>query len=213
MTSERASRILGRLKKTYPDAHCELDFSNPLELLIATILSAQCTDVRVNIVTKSLFKKYRKAEDYRKVAALELEKDIRTTGFYKNKAKSIQGACKILVEKYGGKVPKTLEELVELPGVGRKTANVILGNAYGIPGITCDTHMLRLSERLGFSKQKDPVKLEFELQKLIPQKDWTKASHVIIWHGRRCCYARKPECPRCPVLKLCPYEPKTKELA
>lgn len=208
-----ATKILSILKKTYPDAHCELDFSNPLELLVATILSAQCTDVRVNIVTKTLFKKYRKAEDYIKVAASELEKDIRTTGFYKNKAKSIQGACKILVEKYGGKVPKTLEELVELSGVGRKTANVILGNAYGIPGITCDTHMLRLSERLGFSKQKDPVKLEFELQKLIPQKDWTKASHVIIWHGRRCCYARKPECQRCPVLKLCPYEPKTKELA
>jgi endonuclease-3 len=118
-----------------------------------------------------------------------------------------------LVEKYGGKVPKTLEELVDLPGVGRKTANVILGNAYGIPGITCDTHMIRLSERLGFSKEKDPVKLEFALQKIIPQKDWTKASHVIIWHGRRCCYARKPECPRCPVLKLCPYEPKTKESA
>jgi endonuclease-3 len=209
MAKERVSRILNILKKTYPEAHCELDFSNPLELLVATILSAQCTDVRVNIVTKTLFKKYRRAEDYIKVAPSELEKDIRTTGFYKNKAKSIQGACKILVEKYSGKVPKTMEELVALPGVGRKTANVILGNAYGIPGITCDTHVLRLSERLGFSKQKDPVKLEFELQKLIPQKDWTTASHVLIWHGRRCCYARKPECPRCPVLKLCPYEPKT----
>lgn len=206
---EKAKKILSILRKTYPDAHCELNFSNPLELLVATILSAQCTDARVNLVTRALFKKYRKAEDYTGVAPAELEKDIRSTGFYKNKAKAIQGCCKILVEKYGGKVPKTMEELVQLPGVGRKTANVILGNAYGIPGITCDTHVIRLSERLGFSKQKDPVKLEFELQKLIPQKEWTMASHVIIWHGRRCCSARKPDCPHCPVLKLCPYEAKT----
>lgn len=204
------SSILSILKKTYPDAHCELNFSNPLELLVATVLSAQCTDKRVNEVTKSLFRKYRKAEDYIKADPTEIEKDIRSTGFYKNKAKSIQGFCKILVEKYGGKVPKTMEELTQLPGVGRKTANVILGNAYGIPGITCDTHVIRLSERLGFSKQKDPVKLEFELQTIIPQKDWTLASHLLIWHGRRCCYARKPECFRCPVLKLCPYEPKTR---
>lgn len=203
------TKILSILKKTYPDAHCELDFTNPLELLVATILSAQCTDARVNIVTKSLFKKYRTAEDYVRAKTVELEQDIRSTGFYKNKAKSIQGACRQIVEKFGGKVPKTLEELVTLPGVGRKTANVILGNAYGIPGITCDTHMIRLSERLGFSKLKDPVKLEFALQKIIPQKDWTTASHVIIWHGRRCCYARKPDCPHCPVLKLCPYGAKT----
>lgn len=204
-----AIKILSILKKTYPDAHCELDFSNPLELLVATILSAQCTDVRVNAVTKALFQKYRKAEDYLKVKAGELEKDIRSTGFYKNKAKSIQGACKTMVEKHGGKVPKTMEELTALPGVGRKTANVILSNAYGVPGITTDTHVIRLSERLGLSKLKDPVKLEFALQKIIPQKGWTMASHVLIWHGRRCCYARKPDCPRCPVLKLCPYEPKT----
>lgn len=203
------TKILSILKKTYPDAHCELDFTNPLELLVATILSAQCTDARVNIVTKSLFKKYRTAEDYVRAKTVELEQDIRSTGFYKNKAKAIQGACRQIVEKFGGKVPKTLEELVTLPGVGRKTANVILGNAYGIPGITCDTHMIRLSERLGFSKLKDPVKLEFALQKIIPQKDWTTASHVIIWHGRRCCYARKPDCPHCPVLKLCPYGAKT----
>jgi endonuclease-3 len=167
----------------------------------------------VNIVTKTLFKKYRKAQDYLKAAPSELENDIRTTGFYKNKAKSIQGACKSLVEKHGGQVPKTMEELTALPGVGRKTANVILSNAYGVPGITTDTHVIRLSERLGFSKQKDPVKLEFELQRLIAQKDWTMASHVLIWHGRRCCYARKPDCPRCPVVKLCPYESKTKEIA
>jgi endonuclease-3 len=204
-----ATKILLILKKTYPDARCELDFSNPLELLVATILSAQCTDARVNAVTKTLFKKYRKAEDYIKVGAAELEKDVRPTGFYKNKARSIQGCCKVLVEKYGGRVPKTMEELTRLPGVGRKTANVVLGNAYGIPGITCDTHVIRLSERLGLAKEKDPVKLEFALQKIIPEKDWTMASHVLIWHGRRCCYARRPDCPRCPVLKLCPYKPKT----
>ncbi len=206
---ERTDKILLILKKTYPDAHCELDFSNPLELLVATILSAQCTDKRVNGVTKILFRKYRKAEDYIKVDPANLEGDVRSTGFYKNKAKAIQGCCRVLVEKHGGKVPKTMEELIRLPGVGRKTANVILGNAYGVPGITCDTHVLRLSERLDFSKQKDPVKLEFELQKIIPQKDWTLASHLLIWHGRRCCYARKPECFRCPVSALCPYEPKT----
>lgn len=204
-----ARGILRILKNTYPDAHCELDYTNPFELLVATILSAQCTDARVNVVTKALFRKYRTAEDYVRAKAAALEQDIRSTGFYKNKAKSIQGACRLLIEKFGGEVPRTLEELVTLPGVGRKTANVILGNAYGIPGITCDTHMLRLSERLGFSKLKDPVKLEFALQKIIPQKDWTIASHVIIWHGRRCCYARKPDCPHCPVLKLCPYIPKT----
>jgi endonuclease III len=209
MNPANAAKILGILKKTYPDARCELNFSNPLELLVATILSAQCTDVRVNAVTKSLFKKYRKAEDYLKARPSDLEKEIRPTGFFKNKTKSIQGCCKVLVEKHGGKVPTTTEELTALPGVGRKTANVVLGNAYGIPGITCDTHVIRLSERLGLSKQKDPVKLEFELQKLIPQKDWTKASHILIWHGRRCCYARKPDCPLCPVATLCPYPHKT----
>jgi endonuclease-3 len=204
-----ATKILSILKKTYPDAHCELDFSNPLELLVATILSAQCTDARVNAVTKTLFRKYRRAVDYFEVSADELEKDIRSTGFYKNKARSIQGACRAIVERHEGKVPKTMEELTALPGVGRKTANVILGNAYGIPGITCDTHVIRLSDRLGLSKQRDPVKLEFALQKIIPEKDWTMASHVLIWHGRRCCYARKPDCPRCPVVKLCSYESKT----
>lgn len=214
MTSQtKATKILSILKKTYPDAHCELDFSNPLELLVATILSAQCTDARVNAVTKTLFKKYRRAEDYAKVPAEELEKDIRSTGFYKNKAKAIRGCCKILVDRYKGQVPRTMEALTALPGVGRKTANVVLGNACGIPGITCDTHVIRLSERLGFSKQKDPVKLEFELQRLIPEKDWTMASHLLIWHGRRCCYARKPDCPLCPVLKLCPFEPKTRPAA
>jgi len=205
----KAIKILNRLKKHYPNAHCELNFSNPLELLVATILSAQCTDVRVNIVTKTLFTKYRKAKDYLEVKPEELQSDIRSTGFYRNKAKSIQGCCRLLVEKFGSKVPQTLEELVKLPGVGRKTANVILGNAYGVPGITCDTHVIRLSERLGLSKQKDPVKLELELQKIIPQKDWTQASHLLIWHGRRCCYARNPDCPHCPVLRLCPYPNKT----
>jgi len=207
-SQDNATKILAILKKTYPDAHCELDFADPLQLLIATILSAQCTDARVNKVTPALFKTYKTARDYAQASTSELEGFIRSTGFYKNKAKSIQGACRIIAEQHGGQVPKTLEELVKLPGVGRKTANVILGNAYGIPGITCDTHMIRLSERLGFSKLKDPVKLEFALQKIIPQKDWTVASHLIIWHGRRCCFARKPECWRCPLIELCPYSHK-----
>ena len=208
-TKNPISKILSILKKTYPDAHCELVYKNPLELLIATILSAQCTDKRVNIVTQSLFKKYRSAEDFAAAKIGDLEKEIRSTGFYRNKAKSIQGCCRMLVEKHGGQAPKTLEELVKLPGVGRKTANVVLGNAYGIPGITCDTHVIRLSERLGFSKQKDPVKLEFELQKIIPKKDWTMMCHVLIWHGRRRCHARKPECFHCPLEKICPFDSKT----
>lgn len=210
MTSpEKATKIISLLKKRYPQAHCELNFSNPLELLVATILSAQCTDKRVNEVTKTLFKKYRGTGDYLKVPIEELEQDIRSTGFYKNKAKAIQGCCKALLEKYDGKIPKSLEELVELPGIGRKTANLVLGHTYGIPGITTDTHVIRVSQRLGLTKNKDPEKIEYDLQKLIPQKDWTFVSDVLIFHGRYCCYAKKPNCPECPVIKLCPYEPKT----
>lgn len=202
---ERAQKILAILRKTHPDAKIALDFTNPLELLIATVLSAQCTDVRVNIVTKDLFKKYRKAADYVKVEPAELEADIRTTGFFRNKTKNIQAACKDIVEKFDGKIPTTMEELTLLAGVGRKTANVILGNAFGVPGITTDTHVIRLSRLMGLSKNTDPVKLEQDLMELIPRKDWTMFSHYMIFHGRRICSARKPDCANCPVRPHCTY--------
>ncbi len=211
-TRLRTAAILKILSETYPAAACELVFKNPLELFVATILSAQCTDKRVNEVTKTLFAKYKTPKDYESVPLAELQNDIRSIGFHRSKAKFIQSAARKIQSDFGGVVPKTLEELVTLPGVGRKTANVVLGNAYDTPGITCDTHVIRLSERLGFSKNTDPIKLEQDLQKLIPQKDWTLASHLLIFHGRRCCYARKPECPRCPVSDLCSYPHKTKML-
>jgi endonuclease-3 len=201
----RATKIIGALHKVYPDAHCELNFSNPLELLVATILSAQCTDKRVNIVTEELFKKYRTAKDFAEAKLPELEQAIKTAGFYRNKAKNIQAAARSIVEKYSGKVPNTMEELVELGGVGRKTANVVLGNAFDIQlGIAVDTHVARLSFRFGFTDETDPVKIEEILMKLVPQHEWTLASHVLIWHGRRRCFARKPDCKNCEVLKLCP---------
>lgn len=202
---QRAKKILAVLRKTYPQAKCALDHDDPLELLIATILSAQCTDERVNIVTKDLFRKYRQAEDYAKVPAAELEADIRSTGFYRNKAKNIQAACRAMVERHGGMVPATMEELVALAGVGRKTANVILGNAYGVPGIVTDTHVIRLSRLMGLSPQSDPVKLEQDLMKLIPQKDWTFFSHLMIFHGRSICIARQPDCEHCPVREYCSF--------
>lgn len=202
---QRAKKILAVLRKTYPQAKCALEHRNPLELLIATILSAQCTDERVNIVTKDLFRKYRQPEDYAKAPPAELEADIRSTGFYRNKAKNIQAACRAMVERHGGKVPATMEELVALAGVGRKTANVILGNAYGIPGVVTDTHVIRLSRLMGLSPQSDPVKLEQDLMKLIPQKDWTFFSHLMIFHGRSICIARKPDCEHCPVREYCCY--------
>lgn len=201
---ERAGIILEKLRKTYPDAKCALDYTNPLELMVATILSAQCTDKRVNIVTPALFKKYPDAEAYARAVPSELERLIQSTGFYKNKARNIQGAARRIVEVFGGKVPKTLDELVTLPGVGRKTANVILGNAFGIPGLTVDTHMIRLNNRLGLTSQKDPVKIEFELMSLIPGKSWTEYSHLIIHHGRSRCAARKPDCPACELQACCP---------
>ncbi len=204
-TKRRTARIIKALKSEYPDAHCALDHSNPLELLIATILSAQCTDKRVNIVTADLFRKYRKPEDYLKVKQSELENDIRTTGFFRNKAKSIQGACKLLVEKYKSTVPETLEDLLELPGVARKTANVVLGTAFGITsGIVVDTHVSRLSQRLGLTEEKTPEKIERDLMKLVPRKDWIIFSHLLIWHGRAVCHARTPLCEICVVEKMCP---------
>jgi endonuclease-3 len=202
---QRVKAILPILKKTYPTAQCSLDHHNPLELLVATILSAQCTDDRVNIVTKSLFKKYRTPQSYAKAPAGELEKDIQSTGFFNNKAKSLRGMGQALVERHGGKVPASMEELTNLPGVGRKTANVVLGNAFGQNvGVVVDTHVARLSNRLGLTKHADPVKIEQDLMEIVPQEDWTLWSHLLIHHGRQICKARKPECERCPILDYCP---------
>lgn len=201
----RLKKLLAALQRTYPDAHCELNFSNPLELLIATILSAQCTDKRVNQVTATLFQKYRSASDYANAPRAELEQDIKSTGFYRNKARSIQACCRALVEKHGGKVPDTMAELTALEGVGRKTANVVLGNAFGRnEGIVVDTHVARLARRLGLTRQTQPEKIERELMALVPQSQWTQFSHWLIWHGRRRCAARNPDCAGCEIAKLCP---------
>jgi endonuclease-3 len=201
---QRVKKIWTILKKTYPDANIALRFVNPLELLIATILSAQCTDVRVNMVTKDLFKKYKSAADWAGADLKKIESDIHSTGFFRNKALNIKGACTKIAEQYGGKVPGTMEDLLTLPGVGRKTANCVLGDAFGIPGITCDTHVIRLSRRLGLSENSDPVKLEFDLAEIVPKKNWTAFSHLVITHGRNICKARKPNCPECPIAKHCP---------
>jgi endonuclease-3 len=201
----RLKKIMAGLAKAYPDAHCELDHTNPLELLIATILSAQCTDKRVNVVTAELFRKYRTAADYAQAPLPELEQAIKTTGFYHNKAKSIKACCQSLVEQHGGKVPRTMEALVELGGVGRKTANVVLGNAFNQNvGIVVDTHVARLAHRLGLTWQTDAVKIEAELMELVPQDRWTLFAHWLIWHGRRRCYARNPDCPNCEIKAACP---------
>jgi endonuclease-3 len=202
---KRVKDIIKILTKGIPDTTIALTFSSPLELLIATILSAQCTDVRVNEVTATLFKKYRSAKDYAQGNLPELEQDIRPTGFYRNKAKSIQKCCQELVGRFGGEVPRTLEEMVTLPGVGRKTANVILGNAFGIPGIVVDTHVRRVSQRIGFTKKDDPVKIEFDLMEIVPKEEWTHFSNLLIWHGRRTCVARKPLCDSCAIRKLCDF--------
>lgn len=202
---ERTQTIIKLLKKEYPDAHCALNHTNAFELLVATILSAQCTDERVNIVTADLFRKYRVPADYLKVPQTELEQDIRSTGFYRNKAKNIQGACKILVEKYNSEIPQTMEELMELPGVARKTANVVTGNAFGKAyGVTVDTHVTRLSNLLGLTEHQQPEKIEKDLMELVPKKDWVMFSHWLISHGRKVCKARRPLCEVCVLEKLCP---------
>jgi endonuclease-3 len=202
---ERVQAIVKGLRKMYPDAHCELDHKTPLELLVATILSAQCTDKRVNMVTPTLFKKYRTAQDYAKVDKAELEGLIRSTGFFRSKAKSIQETAKALVAKHGGKVPDTMEELLQLRGVARKTANVILGTAYGKScGIVVDTHMKRLAFRLGLTDETEPEKIELDLMRLVPKKDWISFSQGMVWHGRRVCFARNPDCPSCALNKICP---------
>jgi len=204
---ERTSKIIDGLRVTYRDAHCELNHRNPLELLIATILSAQCTDKQVNIVTADLFKKYRSAADYTAVSLEALQEDIKRIGLFRNKAKNIQNCCRALDEMYGGKVPATMDALVALAGVGRKTANVVLGNAFGInEGIVVDTHVGRLARRLGLTAEKTPEKIELALQKIVPVADWTMLSHWLIFHGRRRCSARKPECAECEIAPLCPCE-------
>jgi endonuclease-3 len=200
-----AARVAKRLAETYPAAKCALNFRSPLELLIATILSAQCTDVRVNLVTKELFRKYRSAADYAHADATELEKEIKSTGFFRSKARSIQAACRRLAEEYGGQVPKDLDVLVELPGVGRKTANVVLGTAFGIAsGVVVDTHVRRVSKRLGLTTHKEPEKIEQDLMRLLPLKEWIDFSHRVIHHGRKICTARNPKCRECTLNKICP---------
>jgi endonuclease-3 len=199
--ARKINRVLGEL---YPDAHCELDFTNALELSVATILSAQCTDKRVNEVTPALFRRYRTAADYAGADVAELEELIRSTGFFRNKTRSIMGLGQALVERYDGEVPQTLTELVSLPGFGRKTANVVLGNAFGVPGLTIDTHFGRLARRWAWSTNTDPVKVEQDVAALIEARDWTLLSHRVIWHGRRVCHARKPACGACALARLCP---------
>jgi endonuclease III len=201
----RAAKIARRLAEAYPDATCSLDFRTPLELLVATILSAQCTDVRVNQVTKDLFRKHRSAAHFARAKLPELERDIQSTGFFRNKAKAIQASCRILVERYDGQVPKDMGQLVELPGIGRKTANVVLGTAYGIAvGVVVDTHVARISRRLGLTQQKAPEKIEKDLMDEFAEKEWIALAHRMIHHGRRCCTARSPKCDRCPLESLCP---------
>jgi endonuclease-3 len=200
----RVKRLLDTLAELYPDAVCALDHATPLQLLVATILSAQCTDARVNLVTPALFGRYRTAKDFAEADPAELEQYIASTGFYRNKAKNIRACCRAIVENHGGEVPRTLEELVVLAGVGRKTANVVLGNSFDTPGITVDTHVGRLSRRLGLTVHDDPVKVEFDLMELIPRAEWTRFSHRLIFHGRRVCHARKPDCDGCAMKAFCP---------
>jgi endonuclease III len=207
--SERAKALVEVLPRVYPAAHCELDFKTPLQLLIATILSAQCTDKRVNLVTPALFRRYRSAAAFAAAPPAELEKAIQSTGFFRNKTKSIRAAAAAIEEKHHGQVPQTMDELHALPGVGRKTANVVLGNAFHKnEGVVVDTHVARLSQRLGLTTQQDPEKIERDLMRLIPRNHWTDWSHWLIWHGRRRCFARKPDCENCELLRLCPSGPK-----
>ncbi len=200
----RAKAIIRILKKTYPDAHCALNYSSAWELLVATILSAQCTDKRVNLVTPGLFKKYPRITDFADAPILEIEKQIHSTGFYKNKAKNIQAAARVILSQHQGQIPKTMDELVLIPGVGRKTANVVLGNYFKIPGLTVDTHMIRINRLLAFSNSEDAVKVEYQLMELIEKKEWVIYTHLIIQHGRARCVARRPDCGNCEIAKLCP---------
>ena len=206
----RARQIVRALKKAYPDAKCALNFTSPLELLVATILSAQCTDERVNMVTPALFKKYRTARDYAAADTAALEEDVRSTGFYRAKSRSIVGMAKALIDRHGGEVPKDREALTELPGVGLKTANVLLGNAFGEQAVAVDTHVFRVSQRLGLARSDDPDKIHDQLVDVLPRAELTLTTHLLQSHGRRCCAAKKPLCPACPVKSLCPWPGKTK---
>ena len=211
---QRAEQIVAGLRQLYPDAKCSLDFTTPLELLVATMLSAQCTDERVNQVTKSLFTKYRSAQDYASADPETLEQDVKQAGFYRNKAKHIREAAQMLVERYGGEVPQAMDELIALPGVARKTANVVMGNAYGVvEGVVVDTHVGRLARRLGLTESEDPVRVEQDLMALAPQRDWLDLSHMLIMHGRAICQARKPLCAECSLAPLCPTGQATLQLA
>jgi endonuclease III len=200
----RARRINGELALTYPDAHCELDFTSPFELLVATVLSAQTTDVRVNMVTPTLFAKYPTPADLAAAERDDVESIIQSTGFFRAKTQAIVGLSQAIVERFGGEVPGRLKDLVTLPGVGRKTANVVLGNAFGVPGLTVDTHFARLARRFGWTANTDAVKIESDVAALIPRREWTILSHRLIWHGRRCCHSRRPACGACPLARLCP---------
>jgi endonuclease III len=201
---KRAAQILKLLRKAYPDAGCELNFSGPLQLAVAAILSAQCTDKRVNLVTPALFRKYRTANDWASTPQATLEAEIRSTGFFRNKARNIRALCAELAQRFGGRIPDDLDTLITLPGIGRKTANLLIATAYGQPGIIVDTHFKRLSQRLGFTKHDHPDKIEFDLKAIVPEKDWSDWSHAMVFHGRRCCYARNPNCLECPISALCP---------
>ena len=201
---KRAIKLYRALSKLYPNVRCELNFKSPLQLLVATVLSAQCTDRRVNAVTPALFKRYKSVEDFAGANLRELQGLVKSTGFYRAKAKNIKGLSAKILKDYEGEVPRELEELVKLPGVGRKTANVVLGHAFNTPGITVDTHFGRLSRRFGWTKETDPVKVEFEVMELIPEKEWTNLSQRMIWHGRRVCHSRRPACAACPLASLCP---------
>jgi endonuclease III len=202
---EKTIQIIDSFDKLYPDSKCSLEYNNPLQLLLSTQMSAQCTDARVNIVAKSLYAKYRTAQDFANADIIELQEDIRSTGFYRNKSKNIIECCKILVEKYNGEVPGTIEELLELPGVGRKTANLVLYEIFGVQGIVVDTHAKRLSNRIGLTKNSDPEKIEYDLQKIVPRSRWADFCHMLVFHGRAVCNARKPECESCEIRQLCTY--------
>lgn len=205
----RAALILERLRQAYPDAGCELVFNGPLQLAVAAILSAQCTDKRVNMVTPALFRKYRTASDWAAVPQEALENDIRSTGFFRNKARNLRALCAELDARFGGKVPDDFDTLVTLPGIGRKTANLLMATAFNRPGLIVDTHFKRLSQRLGFTRSDNPDRIEFELREIVPEKEWSDWSHVMVFHGRRCCAARKPACARCPIADLCPSRMET----
>ena len=206
---QQVDEIINRLRAAYPDAHCELDYETPVQLLVATILSAQCTDKQVNQVTPVLFKHFKTPADFAAAPLKSIEKLIRPTGFFHNKAKNIKNCSKALLDRHSGQVPQTLAELVKLPGVGRKTANVVLGAAFGICGVVVDTHVARISGRLGLTENKDPVKIEFDLMEIIPRNDWSGFSLRLVFFGREICSARKPRCPACPIIKLCPWPDKT----